>query len=138
MSAAVAIEWLSEAIRTGEVITPEDMEAARGVAAACDPEDAAVIRALVYLFEKERYPIDWIPMPAPRTPPEQRALDAALCVANAPDPHPHRSRPVRAVLDAAWNELCGGPKVDRVASARVMRSATPEDRSFLMTLRGMR
>lgn len=137
MSAAVAIEWLSEAIRTGEVITPEDMEAARGVAAACDPEDSAVIRALIGVFAMEQSDT-WPPMPAPRTPAEQAALDAALRVANAPDPQPHRSRPVRAALDAAWSELCGGPKVDRVASARVMRTASPEDRNFLMTLRGMR
>lgn len=137
MSAAVAIEWLSEAIRSGEVITPEDMEAARGAAAACDPEDAAVIRALIGVFAMEQSDT-WPPMPAPRTPAEQAALDAAMRVANAPDPYPHRSRPVRAVLDAAWGELCGGPKADRVATARAMRSATPEDRAFLLTLRGAR
>lgn len=137
MSAAVAIEWISEAIRTGEVITPEDMEAARGVTAACDPEDAAVIRALIGVFAMEQSD-EWPPMPAPRTPAEQAALDAALRVANAPDPYPHRSRPVRAALSAAWDEREGGPRADRVASARVMRSASPEDRSFLMTLRGMR
>lgn len=136
MSAAVAIEWLSESIRTGEVITPEDMEAARGAAAACDPEDAAVIRALIGVFAMEQGD-EWPPMPAPRTLEEQQRLDAAMRVAYAPDPYPARSRPVRAALSAAWDERDGGPKTDRVAAARVMRSASPEDRAFLLVLRGM-
>lgn len=137
MSAAVCIDWLRESVATGEFITSADMDAARGVAAACDPEDAAVIRAMIGVFAMEQSDT-WPPMPAPRTPAEQRALDAAMRVAMAPDPSPRRSRPVRGILAAAWAELEGGPRVDRVVSAKVMRSASADDRGLLMALRGGR
>lgn len=137
MSAPVAIQWLSEAIASGEVITSADRASALTVADACDPEDAAVIFALLNVFmweHSDKCP----PMPEPRTPTEQRALDASMRVAMAPDPNPRRSRPVRGILAAAWDELEGGPRMDRVTSAKVMRSASAEDRGLLMALRGGR
>lgn len=134
MSATVAIQWLSEAIALGEVITAADRASALDVAEACDPEDAAVIFALLNVFTWE-HSDKCPPMPAPRTPAEQRAVDASLRVAMAPYPTPRRSRPVRGILAAAWDELEGGPRVDRVASAKVMRSASVEDRGLLMALR---
>jgi len=137
VSATVAIQWLSEAIALGEVITAADRASALDVAASCDPEDASVIFALLNVFmweHSDKCP----PIPAPRTPAEQAALDAAMRVAYAPDPYPCRSRPVRGILAAAWAELEGGPRVDRVASAKVMRSASVEDRGLLMALRGGR
>lgn len=137
MSAPVCIEWLRETVATCESVTDADMEAARAVAASCDPEDAAVIRALMGVFAMEQSDT-WPPVPAPRTPAEQRALDAAMRVAMAPDPNPRRSRPVRGILAAAWDELEGGPRVDRVASVKIMRSASAEDRGLLMALRGGR
>ena len=73
-----------------------------------------------------------------RTEDEWRRLLASMRVAYAPDPYPCRSRPVRGILAAAWAELEGGPRVDRVASAKVMRSASVEDRGLLMALRGGR
>jgi hypothetical protein len=137
VSAAVCIEWLRETVATCESVTIADMDAARAVAAVSDPEAAAVIHALMGVFAMEQSDT-WPPMPAPRTPAEQAALDASMRVAMAPDPTPGRSRPVRGILAAAWAELEGGPRVDRVVSAKVMRSASAEDRGLLMALRGAR
>lgn len=74
-----------------------------------------------------------------RTEDEWRRLLASMRVAGAPDPAPHRTVPVRRAIQAAWDELQGCGRADRVATARAMRGATAEDRGYVNSLlRGTR
>lgn len=73
-----------------------------------------------------------------RTEDEWRRLLASMRVAGAPDPNPDRPGAVRDIVRQAWEEIEGLGRVDRQAARRVMRAASPSDRTYVAHLLGVR